>query len=1427
MVVGYPLRASLVVVVAVATMMLGASPGDAAAGSAGPHESTSSPSQGQPLTVGALLAATPPGSPDSDHDGLPDSVEAVLGTMADEPDSDLDGLDDYYELDNGLDPRELDTNNDGLPDGLEVDGPADVDGDGIPNAIDDDNDNDGVIDGLDLSPFAVSATATSITVDVTSGSEPTYLDFQVIPDDGQMSLTGQQWNWPADEYGTIQDLDDIANEADIQILPMIELTTAAGPEAGDVVDYGIVPMEANEAAGDDPDSWKGLVPLTPVIDHTGTAALSGRMFFPEGTSGMITARMVWVVVWIDPNSTSVAITDHEDAGQIAGGQLVNLTKGAGCVVRDLLSEEVYQGYVCNEPLPGGAIFEAGDQLRYTYTQAGMEHSLETEVARDTPENSGVLARHATPFVLTGLAATANHGAKAAVLYGDGEQVVATGVVLSYEYLRGTDDLATVVSGLDDYDITDVESISETGMSHLDLAYETAANELLPEALGDLPDAATAPVLLTFEDDSTTKQPTEWDGAAPAPALTNLTIDLTDPHDRVVTRSMRLDWYDPTTGDRVDNFIPAIEAWGLDDATFEAVALLAAMWDAGDALVVKAGGDWVSYAKPEWYELSKDISDWVKRGFSVSQMSVKIGMAFDGALSAYRFVKGLRAKGWSVSLKAKPLTFLRQFGHSYRGVNAAIASSKVPWSALSMWGKIGRGLVYAGRVAAVVGALIIIGFVAYVWATEGLEPAMWELSVAGFTALAIWLAVEIIGGLVEVGPIGWAILAVAVIVLVLGEIFGGWISSVWNWLVGLTTPDVSPLVNFDVQIDDGPNITVLDPDDNGFDIGDELLIDTDFLSRTEATRGDTYYTNMIWSGIDPRLAIETCALHPDESTTCMPATGAQPSEAIIGDEAELYTSQWQAEDERWYHPAELVQAGATDRCDSIVDWSSGDRCWIDNLSHTRIRLIPKMATTELSLDTGVAYSGYVYVYVDYSWPRSDAREQRTIEDDGTDNRQPMYFDVLPGSLADLLAWPALTALDDDRDGVANVDDDAPTDPDRDGDGLDDGYELGLGTEPGVADTDGDGLDDAAEVWFRTDPLTVDTDGDGLSDGAEIAAHSISFTYRGSVFTTSVTSDPTLADADNDTLTDADELALGTNPNAWDTDGDGYRDGANSDPVAGDDAFTTAADQVLVVAAPGLLSNDFDNESDPIYVGDVNTFGMNGEVTWQPDGSFTFDAAGYYDSLGSGESATEVFFYTTSDGRGGQGSAQVIITITGAPPPGSIFTDDDYSIFEADIEWLALQGITRGCNPPINDHFCPEESVTRGQMAAFLVRALHLTDPGTVDFIDDNNSIFQADIEKLATAGITKGCNPPTNNMYCPNGNVTRGQMAAFLVRALHLTDPGTVDFIDDNNSIFETDIEKLATAGITKGCNPPTNNMYCPNDNVTRGQMAAFMHRALG
>jgi hypothetical protein len=245
-------------------------------------------------------------------------------------------------------------------------------------------------------------------------------------------------------------------------------------------------------------------------------------------------------------------------------------------------------------------------------------------------------------------------------------------------------------------------------------------------------------------------------------------------------------------------------------------------------------------------------------------------------------------------------------------------------------------------------------------------------------------------------------------------------------------------------------------------------------------------------------------------------------------------------------------------------------------------------------------------------------------------------------------------------------------------------------------------------------------------------------------------------------------------------------------------------------PGAFSVSWSESSGP------------GTVTFSDPGSLethaTFSSAGTY-----------VLRLTASDGVY-DNTDTMQVTVSGSSSGGDgTFIDDDGSTFEADIEWIAAEGITKGCNPPVNDRYCPDDFVTRGQMAAFLHRALDdvLSPTEQVEFIDDNGNTFEADIEWLGGTGVTKGCNPPDNDQYCPDDFVTRGQMAAFLVRGLGYTDDGGGDlFIDDDGNTFEADIDKLGTAGVTKGCNPPTNDQYCPNDFVTRGQMAAFLRRAL-
>jgi hypothetical protein len=103
----------------------------------------------------------------------------------------------------------------------------------------------------------------------------------------------------------------------------------------------------------------------------------------------------------------------------------------------------------------------------------------------------------------------------------------------------------------------------------------------------------------------------------------------------------------------------------------------------------------------------------------------------------------------------------------------------------------------------------------------------------------------------------------------------------------------------------------------------------------------------------------------------------------------------------------------------------------------------------------------------------------------------------------------------------------------------------------------------------------------------------------------------------------------------------------------------------------------------------------------------------------------------------------------------------------IDRMAALNITLGCG---GGNYCPSSPVLREQMAAFIVRAMGEPDPPNppsqrFNDVPSSNQFYNF-IDRMAVLNITQGCSasPP---MYCPGGSVTRGQMAAFLVRAFNL------------------------------------------------------------
>jgi VCBS repeat-containing protein len=151
--------------------------------------------------------------------------------------------------------------------------------------------------------------------------------------------------------------------------------------------------------------------------------------------------------------------------------------------------------------------------------------------------------------------------------------------------------------------------------------------------------------------------------------------------------------------------------------------------------------------------------------------------------------------------------------------------------------------------------------------------------------------------------------------------------------------------------------------------------------------------------------------------------------------------------------------------------------------------------------------------------------------------------------------------------------------------------------------------------------------------------------------------------------------------------------NDPPAAENDAAITDENNQLIVTAPGVLSNDSDpNAGDTLTVTAIDTSGTVGVVTaWHTDGSFTYDPNGQFEYLQAGNSTTDSFIYTVSDGNGGIDTATVTITINGVNDPpvavnDSAITDEGTPVIidvlnndsDVDGDALAVDSVTQGAN-----------------------------------------------------------------------------------------------------------------------------------------------------
>ena len=166
-------------------------------------------------------------------------------------------------------------------------------------------------------------------------------------------------------------------------------------------------------------------------------------------------------------------------------------------------------------------------------------------------------------------------------------------------------------------------------------------------------------------------------------------------------------------------------------------------------------------------------------------------------------------------------------------------------------------------------------------------------------------------------------------------------------------------------------------------------------------------------------------------------------------------------------------------------------------------------------------------------------------------------------------------------------------------------------------------------------------------------------------------------------------------------------------------------------------------------------------------------------------------------------------------------------EEAVSWMILHDVTSGCAPEL---FCPQADLTRQQFVIFLWRAGGRPAApylGSEAFTDVRPGGYAEQSIGWAVANdITRGCTPgdygTPNWRFCPQQPVTRGQMATLLYRHVQADYLGNIPSHSDiaPDDFYAVSVAWLTDFNVIPGCDP---NLFCPNRPATRAEAAQFIH----
>ncbi len=1048
---------------------------------------------------------------DSDGDTLWDPVEVVIGTDPYNPDSDSDRLPDNVEVFSGIDPNNPDSNRDRYPDVLEVNSiKPDLDGDGVPNAWDWDNDGDGVMDDMDLSPMARTSLSSSYHLDINTSGRPTYIDFQVTtknPDN--LRLINQVWDWPYDDKGSMQDLD--GSKEDVEAVPSLMLTANQVPSQEAVAQYGVV------INGD-----VAYLPIFPTVEFGNVVAFRSRMFYPSTGKPLnlsLDLELIWTIngksdfylkslmapgnVYVtsgedgDVNANSSTVGDEQKYEWVrvgddqlglraSNGRFLTL-RSDGSIGADDVEMTRNSTFTTVLSPPDLFALKAENDLYLTVEPDG---SLAADAEQGQAHyfkvgDQGIGSRIKTlvtyyeDFVLTGLSVDESYGTDYAVVYDiDPHEVLKGNLILSYEFLRNaTTSVSDIPSLLSAHSVA--PSVISKSFEHEDVALQWLTANATMKALDDLPDGKVMPLLFALED---RRACMDLDDLVTTSHVLGSDLHMDVTMARVVTsKSMKTPWYN-TSGIQpleFETIMEEVRTWDLDDSSLTITTGLLLAWNAGESEVVRVNSTETTYNYPEkGGVINQTIVNWGKVGIKAIGVLSK---SFNLLKAAYYFVQFVRIESLA---KTAGQTSWGLYKAMYQSLNTG----------KTVMSKIGKFLGWVG-----IAVEIVMMYYTFFTMADAMDwhpigtmcAAIYAMTMAAY---GIGLTVLAMAG----GPVGAIIAAVLALVDIFFIIFTGdsWLSLVMQefieWLYDVFTKtekrsDVElGFVNSSFDVDD--------KDGNGIDVGDRFTFNSTLYGNVTIT-SDGGWNDLLESYIVPKqtVGVPWSSMSASEMSTTQ--NGAD--QFFPGKRSTLYdTSAW-------------VEPG-----------------------------IP-MINYQLSIGMHTDYR----VYYDDCWWLFGWHCDRESQTESTDSSwTTMHFDVMPGSIDSFADWRGITSNDWDGDGINNTDE---TDTsqwlwDTDGDGLGDAHERDGRSDPTKADTDSDGLSDRYEYIWGLNQTNSDSDGDGLSDYLEWSGWVVTFDYFGTEFNWNIYSNYCTNNTDGDDLSDFMEWRCLLNPMTNDTDGDGRLD-----------------------------------------------------------------------------------------------------------------------------------------------------------------------------------------------------------------------------------------------------------------------------------------------